>query len=373
MTAADGASPRTALLQRLAADAPSFDFYQAVRMILRGAGGIDTRRRSGVVPPVRFRSNASFQFKASDVQSIRASTHEGESTLVTVNFLGVASPGIIGSLPNWYATLALDEARHREHPNAAVLDFFALFDDRLIQLFFRAWLHGNLPIQYELAKEGPIARVLTSIVGFGVPGLRRALPFDVRALVHHAALLLRRPVTALALADSLATWFGVPFEVLPFQEWTARLEPEQRMRLGDHTMRLGETTALGDSVTMRQAKFRLRAGPLRWAQFTEFLPGDAVDGGRDDDGPALRELVTWVRQAVGAEFEYDLQLVLEEADVPVLAFRSDEPQRARLGMSTWLGARSQGEDAEDTAVAVSALDQHRRRAQKGAAARRSGA
>lgn len=344
---------RALLLQRLEANAPSFDFFQAVRMILRGRG-LGQRRRAPAELPLRFRANVSFQFKASDVQAIDVPENGGPVEM-KVNFLGVASPGIIGSLPNWYATQALAEASDREHPNRAMLDFFALFDDRLIQLFFRAWLHNNLPVHYELAKDGPIARVLQACVGLGVPSAHGALPFDPRALVHHAALLARRPTTAQGLADSLAVWFGVPFEVVPFEEWSTDLEPEQRMRLGDHTMRLGDSTVLGDCVRMRQAKFRLRAGPLPWSQMVGFLPGDDVT----PDGKELAELTVWVRQAVGREFEYDLNLVLKEEDVPVLAFRSDEPQRARLGMSTWLGTRSAGEDATDTVVAVSALEQRR--------------
>lgn len=357
-----GAGPRARLLQRLADHGPSFQFYQSVRMILRGLPANERGKSGGARPPLRFRSNVSFQFKASDVQWIEPPATDGEPVRMAVNFLGVASPGVIGSLPNWYATEALAEARDREHPNDAMLEFFALFDDQLIWLFFRSWLYGNLPIQYELHRDGPIARVLQSAIGFGLPSLQKAVPFDARALVHHAALTMRRPTTASSLADSLAIWFGVPFEVLPFQEWAAALEKEQRLRLGDHTMRLGETTALGDVVRMRQAKFRLRAGPLDWEQFKSFLPGDPGDSTAADDGDGLRELLAWVRQSVGCEFEYDVQLVLKEADVPVLAFRSDEPQRARLGMSTWLGARLHGEDATDTVVAASALEHRRRRA-----------
>jgi len=349
---------RGQLLQRLAASAPSFDFFQVVRMLLRGTAPLDARRRQTRTAQVRFRANMSFQFKASDVQSITLPAAEGEPATVTVNFLGIASPGITGSLPNWYATTALAEAGDREAPNRAMVEFFALFDDRLVQLYFRAWLRNNLPLQYELTKDGLIARLLLSCVGFGTPGLTGMLPFDARALVHHAALLARRPATASALADSLATWFGVPFEVLPFEEMRAALEPEQRMRLGDHTMQLGETTALGDCVRLRQAKFRLRAGPLRWEQMVGFLPGDTAAA----DGAMLRDLTTWVRQAIGGEFDYDLQLVLQAQEVPVFAFRSDEPQRARLGMSTWLGARLPGTDATDTVVAASALEQRRRAA-----------
>lgn len=132
-------------------------------------------------------------------------------------------------------------------------------------------------------------------------------------------------------------------------------------------MRLGETTALGDIVRMRQAKFRLRAGPLQWSELVGFLPGDPGDSKPEDDGGKLRELMAWVRQSVGGEFEYDVQLVLKEAEVSVLTFRSDEPQRARLGMSTWLGARGAGADATDTIVAASLLEQRRRSARQSTA------
>lgn len=348
----NGAADRPLLLQRLAADAVRFDFFQAVRLLLRGHARLDQRRRGAGPASLRFRSHLSFQFKASDVQAIRPPADPDQPVEVVVNFLGIASPGVIGSLPNWYAETALAEARHRDLPNAAVADFFALFDDRLVQLYFRAWLRNNLPVQYELQRDGFLARLLLSVVGFGTPGLAELLPFAAKAFVPHAAVLARRPATAAGLAQALAGWFDVPFAVEPFVEFAAELAPEQRLRLGDAAMRLGETTVLGDSVRMRQAKFRLRAGPLRWTQFVAFLPGRTPA----DDGPMLRDLMAWVRQAVGAEFEYDLQLVLRADDVPVLAFRSDEPARSRLGMSMWLGARLQGGDATDTLVPVSMLE-----------------
>ncbi len=346
---------REQLLQQLAETAPYFDFFQAVRLVLRDAGRLDQRRRMPGQQPVRFRSNVSFQFKASDVQSITPPKTPDQPTVIAVNFLGIASPGVAGSLPNWYAELALAEATDRDEPNAAMAEFFALFDDRLIQLYFRAWLRNNAPIQYELQKDGVISRLLQSAVGFGTPGLAAMLPLDSRALVHHAALLMRRPTTPAGLAQSLSDWFQMPFEVEQFTELVVDLEREQRMRLGDHAMRLGETTVLGDTVRMRQGKFRLRAGPLTWPQFAALLPGsEGVP-----DGAMLGELMAWVRQATGGEFEYDLLLVLREASVPVLEFRRDEPARTRLGLSMWLGARLQGGNATDTVVQVSELESRR--------------
>jgi type VI secretion system protein ImpH len=341
--------------RRLAEQAPSFEFFQAVRLLLRERGVDGLRQRSPGKQALCFRANLSFQFKASDLQSIALPEAEGQPATLLVNFLGIASPGVIGSLPNWYAMTAIAEAADREAPNRAMAEFFALFDDRLIQLYFRAWLRNNLPIQYELGRRGVIARLLQSLVGFGLPAFAELCPLDLRAVVHHAAILLRRPATAAGLADSLQLWFGVPFAVEPFAELLAPLEREQRMRLGDRGTRLGETTVLGDVVHVRQGKFRLRAGPLAWREFVAFLPGAAAAS----DGAMLRELMLWVRHATGAEFEYDLQLVLREADVPKLAFRKDEPERARLGLSMWLGTRLSRGCAADTILPVSTLESRR--------------
>lgn len=351
---------REQLLQQLVANAPSFDFFQVVRLLMRGAAGEDVRRRGSDRLPVRFRGSLSFRWKASDVQAIEPPRAAGQPPTVVANFLGVATPGVPGSLPNWYAAEAQREAADREEPNAAMVDFFALFDDRLLQLYFRAWLRNNLPVQYELQKDGVVGRVLQSVVGFGTQELRRMLPLDPRALVHHAALLVRWPATPSALAESLRRWFGVPFEVEQFVEYVTELGSEQRLRLGDHTMRLGGNTVVGDSVRLRQGKFRLRAGPVGFAQFAAFLPGsDGVD-----DGAMLRELIALVRQATGCEFEFDLQLVLRAADVPALAFRSGEPARARLGLSTWLGTRPVAGDAIDSVVQVSVLEGRRAAARR---------
>lgn len=372
----NGPGERELLLRRLAAQAPSFDFFQAVRMLLRGRGGLEPRRAVGAPDPVRFRANVSFQWKASDVQSIAPSAAPDGPATVTANFLGVASPGIVGSLPNWYAQRAIAEAADRDQPNPALLEFFALFDDRLLEFCFRAWLRSRLPVQYELQRHDPAAdarllpgvveRMLLGVVGFGTPGLAALLPLDPRALVHRAAMLARRPATPEALADSLSAWFGVPFAIEQFTELVVDLEPDQRCRLGDPATALGATTVLGDAVRMRQGKFRLRAGPLDWRRFAGFLP----DSDGVADGAMLRELIAWVRQATGGEFDYDLQLVLREDSVPVLTFRPGEPERSRLGLSTWLGARLQGGAATDTVVQVSELESRRTHARRRAAASR---
>jgi type VI secretion system protein ImpH len=352
----NAAELRARLVERLVEEAPSFDFFQAVRLLLRDSDAPALPGQGAQRSPVRFCANISFQWKASDVQWLRQVEGTGAVPTMAVNFLGLASPGVSGSLPHWYAVTVLAEAKSRTNPNPAMAEFFALFDDRLIQLYFRAWLRNNLPIQYELQRQGAVRRILLSLIGVGTPGVERLFPLDARALVHHAAALMRRPTTAAGLAASLAEWFGLPFEVQQFAESVQELAPEQRLRLGDETAMLGRTTVVGDFVRMRQGKFRLVAGPVCWRELVEFLPGDRAE----QDGQRLRELMVWVRQAVGTEFDYDLQVLLREQEVPRLMFRHDDPQRTRLGMSMWLGERERiGAPAGDTLIDVSGLEQRR--------------
>jgi predicted component of type VI protein secretion system len=71
----------------------------------------------------------------------------------------------------------------------------------------------------------------------------------------------------------------------------------------------------------------------------------------------LRELISLVRQAVGGEFEFDLQLVLRENAVPErMLLHQSSASRARLGLSSWLGRRWSRGDATDTCCRASLLE-----------------
>ena len=57
----------------------------------------------------------------------------------------------------------------------------------------------------------------------------------------------------------------------------------------------------------------------------------------------LVSLVDWVRNYVGFEFEWELQLVLARDETPGIRLG----QEGRLGWTTWLGARRAETDADD--------------------------
>lgn len=354
-------------LSQIVARAPQFDFYQLVRLLRR----IAERSMAVAEGPshwhehVRFRSNVSFAFMASDVQSVELPSDPEDPATVVVNFLGVATPSSRGSLPTFYSQFLLDEAASREDDgkaagiprsrrgNHAPRAFFDLFNDRLIALFYRAWEKNCLPMHYEAGNRRNSSRVLFGLLGFGTSSLAENLGFDVRALLSNAALLLRRPTTAASLAHVLTRVFEVPFAVTPFVRMRVALGDDQKLRLGKSMATLGETTVLGDSALVSQGKFRLHVGPLHWRQFQALLPGNTPA----EHPQMLSELISLVRQAVGGEFEFDMQLVLREQAIPSrMLLRGSQPARARLGLSTWLGKRLHGGDAADTICQESMLE-----------------
>jgi type VI secretion system protein ImpH len=75
-----------------------------------------------------------------------------------------------------------------------------------------------------------------------------------------------------------------------------------------------------------QSKFRLKAGPLSFREFTSLLPV----------GSAYVPAVQIARYLSGMEFDFDLQLVLKAHEVPRCILTSRARRKPMLGWTTWL-------------------------------------
>src|SRR5262249_42924607 len=142
----------------------------------------------------------------------------------------------------------------------------------------------------------------------------------------HVAHLGRGVRTAEGLADTLAQLLGVPVQLEPYVGHWLPLRSEDRTRLGmgGSAARIGGGAVAGDAGWARQSKFRLHIGPLNTDQYRRFLPG----------GAAVRALRDWVRQYVGFDFTWDVQVALAAADVQGCKLGADAP----MGYAAWLGA-----------------------------------
>jgi type VI secretion system protein ImpH len=96
---------------------------------------------------------------------------------------------------------------------------------------------------------------------------------------------------------------------------------------------LGRTTIIGSRIWDRQYKFRVVVGPLGFDDYRRMLPG----------GASLVRLVAMIRNYLGDELEWDLNLILRREETPQIQLGA----QGRLGWTTWLTSRTPDSDPGD--------------------------
>nr|WP_281392958.1 type VI secretion system baseplate subunit TssG [Roseospira goensis] len=335
----------------MAAAPHRFDFVQAVRLWQREGRRAGTGRPvGGDAPPdqeaVRLIAHQSLGFQPGQVAPPRRRDAGADGVpRVAATFFGLTGPN--GALPQHYTELVMQRSRSHD---TALQAFFDLFNHRLLSQFWRATAKYRLDLSYELKPDDgtvdAVTTVLLSLVGLGLPGLQGRLPVPDERIVYYGGHYAHRPPSAVGLEQILSDAFGRPVAVQQFQGRWLTLPPEEQTRLGDPTgCRLGIDTVAGSRVWDVQGGFRLRVGPLDWADFRRFQP----------DGPHLQRLAALARLYVGPEFAFDVQVVLAKAAVPRLRMPAgpdpggDGP---RLGWNTWLVHETPRRDAEDAVFRI---------------------
>jgi type VI secretion system protein ImpH len=349
-----------------------FGFFQAVRLLKRLA---PTRQPVGrdaapLAEAARFRAHLGLHFPPSEIYDLEPPGEDGRPPRLTAAFIGLYGPS--GTLPRHYTEMMLERARHKDHTLRSFLD---LFNHRLISLFYRAWEKYRFWLGYEQAEvlgqqareRGPqsqrafvtegrrrsdlLSQCLLDLAGLGEGTLRyrgsakhELVPRHEVAdetLRHYAGLLAQRHRSAAALETMLEDYFEVPVRVIQFSGQWLMLDEENQTCLGrpGGNVRLGLDTVAGQRVWDVSSKFRVMLGPLDHRQFTEFLPS----------GKAHRPLVDMVRLYAGAQFDFDMQLVLKREEVPACTLGGGEGG-VRLGWETWPRAKEMERDVGDAVV-----------------------
>ena len=202
--------------------------------------------------------------------------------------------------------------------------------------FYRAWAEARPTVHHDRPEQDRFTAYVGSLSGHGMPGVaqRDAVPDHAkRFFVGHLA---RNPKNAEGLASIVEGFFRLPARVDQFVLGWLELPRDQRTVLGGEPRLsgvLGRGTVIGERVRDVQSRFRAVLGPMDLDRFCDFLPG----------GRSLDRLRDWVRNYVGFEFDWDVQLVLARDEVPGIRLGRE----GRLGWTTWLGARQAATDADD--------------------------
>ena len=378
----------------------SFDPFEAIRLLEMIAN--EENERDGptdwleVEEVVRFRGNITLAFPPSLIAQIippqSAPPDDGDKLshnaavirrryarrdvpVVVESFFSLFGPN--GALPVIYTRYLSEldsESAYRGHKTRTALrDWLDIYNNRMMMLLFRAWQKYRMPVNYlrtvwrrpmmaPSPPPDPVTQVLFSMIGLGTPAHRSRLqisafsvddePFppldriDDRSLLHYAGAFARRRAGAHELRAILADYFDLKVQVETLTgQWLALPEATRTHLHKDSDAALGRNAITGEKVWDAGSKFRLRLGPLRYRQFVAFLPDPTPVPERK--GVYLLSQLT--RLYVGAELDFEIQLVLMKHEVPPCEMQdvSEDELGIRLGWNTWLTGDAMPDDVDD--------------------------
>lgn len=330
-------NPPNPLIEEIAADPTRFDFFTAVRC-LQAAFMLRPRVGHSLSPaqdPVRFAQSPALEFAPSTLEKLLVHPDDPERPprLYSRHF-GVFGPN--GALPLCLTEYARDRILHHGDPTFA--EFCNVFHHRLVSLFFRAWADANKAVDMDRPDDSFWVYYVGSLIGLGGEAFWRRDSIPDRAKLFYAGRLVQQTRNAEGLAAIVRDFFNIPTELRPFVGRWMNLPGEYQCRLGTSPdcCTLGGSAILGSRVWESQLHFRLRLGPMRFADLERLLPG----------GGSFRRLRDFVKLYTGDQFTWDVQMVLEQKEVPAVQLG----RAGRLGWTTWLKTREFDRDAEDIVV-----------------------
>ena len=314
-----------------------FEFFHAVRLMERLFPGKSPVGRFN--PPnaevVRFTANSTLAFPASEVQTLEWPA-EKDPGRMKVNFMGLTGPE--GVMPLYYTSLLAERTRSGDR---SAVDFFDIFNHRIISLFYLAWEKYRFSVAYEREGLDPFSHHLMDLIGMGTPSLQNRLPVLDDSLMYYSGLLAQKPRSATALRNILTDYFEVPVEVEQFAGGWYPLDKNTQTNLQDgfsESEELGVGVVVGDEVWDQTARVRIKIGPLSLQQYQDFLPqGTAF--------PALKALTNFFSNG---EFDFEIQLILDRRDVPSCELGAEGENAPQLGWHTYIRTREMEQDASET-------------------------
>ncbi|MGL4422285.1 MAG: type VI secretion system baseplate subunit TssG, partial [Gemmataceae bacterium] len=228
--------------------------------------------------------------------------------------------------------------------------------------FFRTQWNITTPMLPESRRVDKITHVTQCLLGLGLPSLQGQLRveapggradndtplvrFPDLALLHYGGAFARRRPSLYELGAILSDYFHLPAEVIPLTGQWLLLPREAQTQLGmEGGGILGENVVAGERIWDVNSMFRLRLGPLRYRQFIEYLP-DPTPQPERKGGNLVAQLT---RLYVGAEFDFEIQLVLKKEEIPGCALQdvAEGEFGTRLGWNTWLNDDVMPNDVDD--------------------------
>jgi type VI secretion system protein ImpH len=321
-----------ALAIKLQEEGQKFDFFAAVRRIECAnpwSAKVGTSQKP-TEDAVRFCQEPYLAFPPSTIARVKPDALTNVPRMY-VHFMGLFGPN--GPLPITYTEFARERVLHvNDHTVPRFLD---VFHHRLVSLFYRAWAVNQQTVSYEQAGMDRIAEYIASIFGDGVDSFHTRDSVPDSSKLHYSGRLTGTQRNAEGLEAVIQDFFQIKTRVETFVgEWIT-LPADSLCKLGEspRTGTVGSTAIVGSRIWECQYKFRIIMGPMGYRDYQRMLPG----------GDSLRRLIDWVKNYVGEELAWDVQLILKKEEVPAAQLGKS----GLLGWSTWTKSKPMPRDADN--------------------------
>lgn len=298
-----------ALIEELLADAPQYDFCQAVRLAEEAfpGGGRPGRLPAGVC----LRPAAEISFPASDIRRCRL---DGQGRIeFQLGFLGLY--GVDAPVPHDL----LEAAAGEEESAAPLRAFLDIFSGRLYELLYFGWK------KYRPVGTGEARSVFELYLdAFSGLGDEEVGPEERLFAGPYGG----RVRSAEALSGLLSEYLETPVQVCPFRPRWIKVTGRPALGGGD-SLALGENAVLGERILDVTRRVEIRIGPLSPAAARDLFPG----GSRS----AVLYRLVWRYLPPAVDFELCL-LVRSEGGPPLALGKED----IRLGWDSHLGEDKAG-------------------------------
>jgi type VI secretion system protein ImpH len=333
------------LLDVIAARPHEFDFFQALRRI-EAISGEHPRLGQSASPaqdPIRLGQPPSLIFASRAIAGLveprraeeNADDDERPPRLEAFLF-GLFGPN--GPLPLHLTEYAF--SRLHNVGDETFARFADMFHHRMASLFFRAWAESEPTVSHDRPQQDEFGSQVASLAGFGMASLRDRDQMPDLAKLHFTGRLASHTRNPEGLTAILSSFFDVPVGIVEFAPTWVQLPADALCLLGRNpsTGTIGSTLTAGARIKVYHHRFRIVIGPMPLSSYEQLLPG----------GAGLAKLVPIVRNYVGDELEFELNLILRHNDVPAIRLGTS----GNLGWTGWLGKRRPGIDARDLVMAA---------------------
>ena len=329
----DSKRNETYLIEKLLLEKPyEFGFFQAIRL-LECANPKKPLLGKGIRPgddPVRLNQGVSLSFPPSTITAYQYRKGYSVPHLSSV-FFGLFGPN--GALPTHLTEYAFQRLHHHKDPT--FIRFINLFQHRMLSLIYRAWANAQPTVNFDRPEEDRFKIYIGSLLGLATSSNQDRDEVTDLLKFHYAGHFSCKTKHAEGLTAIIQAYFGLAVSIEEFiGEWLD-IPRDSICRLGEseYTGLLGSTVILGNQIWSRQNKFRIKLGPMGLDQYKLMLPG----------GESLKRLISIVKNYVGIELAWDVQLILKKEEVPKACLENT----SQLGWTSWIGQRKSRLDADD--------------------------